>query len=217
MECSVLREQRMEVLYGEADAETARRVEEHHAVCASCRDEMAALRRLRQDLKAWKVPTARATVRVRARAERFLVAAAVMLLALGGAFGLAGSEIRFEGGRLAFRLGRADGEIERRLAEQEAWHQEEIRALTASQGGGSALEEQALLRKVEEMIRASEDRQAAALTTRFAEFRQRTDTERRYDLARVAAGLSYLDGKTGQHVARTTELMGYVLEASQKR
>ena len=30
-------------------------------------------------------------------------------------------------------------------------------------------------------------------------------------------GLSYLDGKNGQNVARTTELMGYVLEAAQKR
>jgi len=206
----------MDVLYGEADAETARRVEEHHAVCASCRDEMAALWRLRQDLKAWNVPGARGTFRVRSRAERFLVAAAVMLLALGGAFGLAGSEIRFEGGQLAFRLGRADPALEHRLAALEARHREEIRA-PASRSGESALEEQAFLGKVEEMIRTSEDRQAAALKTGLAEFRQRTDTERRYDLARVAAGLSYLDGKTGQHVARTTELMGYVLEASQKR
>ena len=216
MECSVLRDETMDVLYGEADAETVRRVEEHHALCASCREEMAALRRVRQDLKAWNVPAGRGTVRVRSLARSLLVAAAI-LLALGGAFGLTGSEMRFEDGRMSFRLGRVGREMERRLAEQEARHREEMRALTASLTGGSALDEQALLRKVEEMIRASEDRQAAALGTRFAEFRQRTDTERRYDLARVAAGLSYLDGKTGQHVARTTELMGYVLEASQKR
>jgi glycosyltransferase involved in cell wall biosynthesis len=47
--------------------------------------------------------------------------------------------------------------------------------------------------------------------------RERAEAQRRYDLARVSAGLSYLDGKTGQQVARTTELMGYVLQASQKR
>jgi hypothetical protein len=34
------------------------------------------------------------------------------------------------------------------------------------------------------------------------------------DLARVAAGLSYLDGRHGQQLARTNELMGYVLEAA---
>jgi hypothetical protein len=37
-------------------------------------------------------------------------------------------------------------------------------------------------------------------------------------MARVAASLSYLDGRHGQQLARTNELMGYVLEASaQKR
>ena len=34
------------------------------------------------------------------------------------------------------------------------------------------------------------------------------------DLARVAAGLSYLDGQYGQQVARTNELMSYVLDAT---
>jgi hypothetical protein len=34
------------------------------------------------------------------------------------------------------------------------------------------------------------------------------------DLARVAAGLSYLDGQHGQQIARTNELMGYVLGAA---
>jgi hypothetical protein len=36
-------------------------------------------------------------------------------------------------------------------------------------------------------------------------------------MARVAASLSYLDGRHGQQLARTNELMGYVLAASQKR
>jgi hypothetical protein len=40
------------------------------------------------------------------------------------------------------------------------------------------------------------------------------EAQRRVDLARVAAGLSYLDGRHGQQLARTNELMGYVLEAA---
>ena len=35
-------------------------------------------------------------------------------------------------------------------------------------------------------------------------------------MAQVAASLSYLDGRHGEQLARTNELMGYVL-ASQKR
>lgn len=217
MECKVLRDESMDVLYGEADPETIRRVEEHHLVCAACREEMAALRRLREDLRAWKAPEAPRGVLVRPRARRFLAAAAVMVLALGGALGLSGSEVRFEDGRFTFRLGRGDREVERRLAEQEARYREQIEALKASLPSASTLGEKALLRRVEEMIRASEERQVAAVRTSLAEVRERSEAQRRYDLARVAAGLSYLDGKTGQHVARTTELMGYVLEASQKR
>ena len=71
--------------------------------------------------------------------------------------------------------------------------------------------------RVQDLIRQSELRQAAALNASLSDFSERTDAQRRYDLARVSAGLSYLDGKTGQTVARTTELMGYVLQASQKK
>jgi hypothetical protein len=56
MECERFRDDGLDVLYGDADAATIRRVDEHHAVCASCRDEMAALRRVRRDLAAWELP-----------------------------------------------------------------------------------------------------------------------------------------------------------------
>ena len=66
-------------------------------------------------------------------------------------------------------------------------------------------------------IRESEARQSKELLARFEEFKERSDSERRLDMARVSAGLSYLDGKNGQHVARTSELMNYMLQASYKR
>ena len=40
---------------------------------------------------------------------------------------------------------------------------------------------------------------------------------RRADMAQVAASLSYLDGRHGQRLARTNELLGYFLQASDKR
>ena len=67
------------------------------------------------------------------------------------------------------------------------------------------------------MLRESENREEARVAKTLARLDQKQDAQRRYDMARIAAGLSYLDGKNGQHVARTTELMGYVLEAAQQR
>jgi len=120
MDCSVVRDETMDVLYGEADVETIRRVEEHQAACGSCREEMEALRRLRHDFRAWKLPELHRLRFPRRRAARRLAAAAVMVLALGGGLGLSGTEVRFEDGHFAFRLGRAAGDSERLLAEQEA-------------------------------------------------------------------------------------------------
>src|SRR5206468_3453117 len=141
MECDRLRDDRLDVLYGEADVSTRRRVEEHLATCGACREELAGLKRLRQDLRAWIVPERRVPAFVAPRrASVWLPLAAGFLLALG-----------------------------------------------------------------------------AGLDTTLARFDRKEEAQRRYDLARVAAGLSYLDGKNGQHVARTTELMGYVLDAAHPR
>jgi hypothetical protein len=216
MECSVLRDERLDVLYGEADPATRARVEEHLAACSTCREEMAALRVLRGQLAAWEVPKGvRKTVRLRP-AQGFLAAAAILLLAVGAAFGLSGSEVRYERGELAFRLGGGDKDLRRLLAEQDARHHGEIQALQSSISAAPRAEP-ALLPQVEEMIQKSEARQGELLRTSLAEWNAKKDAQRRYDMARISAGLSYLDGKNGQHVARTTELMGYVLEAAQKR
>jgi hypothetical protein len=72
--------------------------------------------------------------------------------------------------------------------------------------------------RIDEQVRASEARQGERLDLRLARWEERAEAQRRVDMARVAASLSYLDGRHGQQLARTNELMGYVLEASaQKR
>ncbi|HXB56933.1 MAG TPA: zf-HC2 domain-containing protein [Vicinamibacteria bacterium] len=217
MECSVLRDERLDVLYGEADPATRERVEEHLAACSTCREEMAALRGLRGQLAAWEVPEGlRKTVRPRSAPSRFLAAAAVLLLAVGAAFGLSGSEVRYEKGQLAIRLGSGDRDLRRLLAEQDARHHEEIQALQATLSAAPRAEP-AVLPQVEEMIQKSELRQGELLRASLEDWTAKKEAQRRYDMARISAGLSYLDGKNGQQVARTTELMGYVLEAAQKR
>jgi 5-carboxymethyl-2-hydroxymuconate isomerase len=226
MECRILRDERLDVLYGEADSATQKRVDEHLAVCETCREESAALVSLRQDLRSWSLPALPGTP-VRALPRRLLRAlptAAAVLLAAGGAFGLAGSEIRYEDGQLSVRLGRAaPADYRQALADQEARTlqrekelQEEMRSLkTAAVAEPRSPRE--MLARVEQMIHDSELRQAQQVQTSLLRLDQRAEAQRRYDLARVAASLAYLDGRNGQQVARTTELMGYVLEASHNK
>lgn len=224
MECNVFRDEMLDVLYGEADAATHRRFQEHQASCAACREELSGLRRLRQDLAAWPLPSVqRPRAAGAAHAWRPLAVAAGVLLALAGALGLSGSELRYGQGNFAFRLGRKSGEapdraVERRIAALEARHRDEMRALRADLDRVKVRDDDSvLLARVSEMIRRSEARQTALVGTSMASLRDETDAKRRYDLAQVGAGLSYLEGKTGMQAARTTELMGHVLQAAQKR
>jgi hypothetical protein len=222
MLCGLIRDDLLEVLYDEASPSATARVQEHLAGCVTCREEMTALRGVRRDLAEWMLPSQTGLGRLpvaipaRPRAPYLAALAAGLVIAFGASLGLSGSEVRYSDGRLSFRLGRADGELRSLIAAQESRHRDEIRALTASIRTPER-DDAALLEQVGEMIRESERRQSALLTASLTGLSARTEAQRRYDLARVSAGLSYLDGKNGEQVARTTELMGYVLQASQKR
>jgi hypothetical protein len=225
MECRILRDERLDVLYGEADAATRQRVEEHLAACEACREETTALLSVRQDLTAWSLPFGERPLRALQRRFPSLVPlAAALVAALGTAFVLSGSELRYDGGQLSFRLGRPAPASEKVLADQvatalahERQLEQQLVELKATSEGGLSHDDRMVLARVEEMIRESEARQARSFQATVARLDARSEAQRRYDLARVAASLAYLDGKNGQHVARTTELMGYMLEASQKR
>ena len=227
MDCDDLRDDRLDVLYGEADSAARRRVDEHLATCEACREEMAGLRRLRHDLKGWTLPEGSGPTFVAPRRPRvWLPLAAGFLLALGAGLLLRGAEVRYENGGVAFRVGRSDPGFQKALVDAEARalardqdYRHEIDALKAVLPSGHPVstDDQALLLRVAEMLRESENRQEVRVAKTLARLDQKQDAQRRYDMARIAAGLSYLDGKNGQHVARTTELMGYVLEAAQQR
>jgi hypothetical protein len=224
MDCETSRENLLAVLYDEADAAVQARFDAHQAACAACRAELHALRSLRGTLSAWKLPELAAP---RARSVwagwRALAAAAGLLLALGGALGLSGAEFEYARGGLAVRLGRPATETQASLAEQESRHERALAALEARVAAPGSVpqarpgDDARLLEQVAELIRASEARQAQLVNASLRDLGQQSEAQRRYDLARISAGFSYLEGKTGQQVARTTELMGYMLEASQKR
>ncbi len=209
-----LRAEMMDVLYGEADTGVRARVDEHLAGCASCREQMAGLRRVRRDLRAWRRPTTRPTFTARGMVlPVWAAAAALVLLGFGATLGATGY----------VSLRRALATQEARTAELERRHREEVQALEAALARRPAAElgSAALLAGVEaridERLRASEARQLERLDTRLTGWEEEVDARRRIDMARVAASLSYLDGRHGQQLARTNELMGYVLEASAKK
>ncbi len=225
MRCEELIEDRIAVLYGEADDGARLRVDEHIAGCVECREELHAFRSLRRELPAWKVP---ATLRPQRRWPRpgirlagwALPAAAALLISLGATLLLGGAELRYDQHGFALRVGPAErAEVERLLHAQEVRHQIALASAqtTSPRPQALAVDDAAVLERVRELIRASEQRQGQALRASLAEVGERAELQRRYDLARIRAGLSYLDGQSGQHMARTSELMGYVLEASQKR
>src|SRR6185295_5268014 len=98
MECEAFRDGMLDVLYGEADDPTRRRFEQHAGRCDECRAELTDLRRLRKDLSAWTLPRSLQQPRRSPIPGRWrpLLAAAILLAGLGGAFGLSGSEMSFE-------------------------------------------------------------------------------------------------------------------------
>ena len=218
MECESVREQMLDVLYGEADADSTARFERHLSVCSGCQEELANLRGLRFTLQAWTLPRQRRSVRRFAPPRYFwaAAAAALVILALGGALALAGFEMRFTRGPVVVRLGGVarDTTVAPRASDELSTVASQNAVRTAATNG---LQDEVLLQRVSEMIRQSEERQQLTVRANLTGFEQRTARQRRYDLARIGAGLSYLDGRTGQHMARTTELMGYVLQASNRR
>jgi anti-sigma factor RsiW len=203
----------MDVLYGEADAAVRARVEAHLATCPACREEMAALGAVRRDLAAWRLPAARPSFTPRGVVlPRWLAAAALLVLGFGATLGATGY----------VTLRRALAAQEARAGELARRHLEAVRALEAAREGRPvALDSASLLAsldaRIDERLSASESRLDERLEQRLADWGERAEAQRRVDMARVAASLSYLDGRHGQQLARTNELMGYVLEASQKR
>jgi hypothetical protein len=221
MQCSALREEMLDVLYGEADAATRRRVEEHQIHCAACRQEMASLQRLREDLQEWTLPPSIAAsrpaspvavVRPATWWRRGLAAAAVLTLALGGALGLSGSEIRYEGGQWAVRLGRAQqaADVQRLLAEEHARHLKDVAEL--QQAVADLNERQtAQLTQVKQMLRTSEEAQFKLLGAGL----KAVDSQLQRDRVRTATALSYLDNESSERATAANQAIKIVASSLQ--
>lgn len=219
MTCEAFREDMLDVLYGEAAPDVERRLTEHQDHCPACRQELRDLRGVRRELGDWHVPAPVPLLFAGSRPALpgwLLVAAAVVLST--------GASLLVTRAQLQAAPRESGPDVAQLLAAQEARHQKEMAELRAAltQRPAAApvpapLDDDAVLQRAEELVRASETRQGLVLQARLADLASRTEAQRRYDLAQMSAGLTYLDGKTGLQAARTTELVGHILQASAKR
>ena len=90
------------------------------------------------------------------------------------------------------------------------------RDLAASTAAPPAQGDDALLRRVQAMIAASEQRQQRELALRLAQVVRDVDAQRRADLLRVDQNLGQLEGQTGAAVAEQRELLNYLVRVSQQ-
>ena len=69
---------------------------------------------------------------------------------------------------------------------------------------------------IERLLKASEERQARMFEARLAGLRTENDLQRQYDMAQIAAGLAFIDSRTGADAARTSELMKNLVRVTAK-
>jgi hypothetical protein len=221
MDCEAFRDDLMDVLYGEADTATAHRFQEHQARCASCREEVSSLRRVRRELDGWVLAPGVAS-RVRPFLEpRSLAAAAALLLAVSGAaLVLAKGELRYPNGQVAFRVAAPApevAELRQLLREQEARHQQALLELKAVSPASTApTDRDEVMREVARLVRESETKQTAIFTASLNDLSDRAETQRRVDFAQMSAGLSLLEGKMSMQNIKTTDLIGRVMASAGK-
>lgn len=238
LNCEALRDDLIALLYEDGHPEERSRARDHVAQCVSCRAEYAELKGVRKVLGVWSLPVAE-PVRSPRSAYRWatwgLAAAAGLILGIGVA--VVGRNTLFppaggvpvasvEAGRTRpDSTGRqfvSYDDVATLLAKQESRHQEEIAELRRSlqqvsvPNGAFKTASDASPTAIERLLRASEDRQARLIEARLVGLRTESDLQRQYDMAQIAAGLAYIDSRTGADAARTSELMKNLVRVTAK-
>ena len=246
LNCEALRDDIIALLYDDGELAERSRARDHLAACVPCRIEYADLKGVRKTLGGWTLPVAAPIPAPRTKAFRLpqgLVAAAGVLLGIGLA--LAGrslvslapssSPIVAESAPSSSQQAPLVGatapqfvsydELQNILKSQESRYQAEIADLrqtltqvadSTPQGAGARAVSNLSPATVERLLKASEERQARMFEARLAGLRTESDLQRQYDMAQIAAGLAYIDSRTGADAARTSELMKNLVRVTAK-
>mgnify|MGYP000319848063 CR=1 FL=1 len=239
LSCEALRDDVIALLYDDGNREERTRARDHLAQCVPCRTEYSELKGVRKALGGWTLPLPSPLPQAKPRLHvpwfpAGLAAAAGIVLGIGMA--VAGRSLFFEpaGNPLTAVASTANpappqfvsqSEFQNMLKQQEARHQAEIAELrqTLTQVA-EAVPESASVRDVsnlspvafESLLKASEARQARMFEARLAGLRNDSELQRQYDMAQIAAGLAYIDSRTGADAARTSELMKNLVRVTAK-
>ena len=245
LSCETLRDDIIALLYDDGDLAERSRARDHLAECVPCRLEYSELNGVRKTLRGWSLPAPAVLPQTRATSRWFpagLAAAAGLILGIGVAvagrntFFPSSAERNPTAANQPSTSARANStaspqfvsydEIQELLRTQESRHQAEIadlrRAIThvsetsPTQGSGPRTLASLSPASVESLLRASEERQARAFEARLAGLRTESDLQRQYDMAQIAAGLAYIDSRTGADAARTSELMKNLVRVTAK-
>ena len=237
--CEAMRDDVVALLYDDGDLAERSRARDHLAQCVPCRAEYAELKGVRKTLGGWNLPLAQPLPQARASARWFpvgLAAAAGLILGIGVVG--AGRNVFFQGSAetTAAHPARSSSATQARLVShdelqdllrtQQSRHQAEIANLRRSfiQGAEASTSPGAPLKTasnaspatIERLLKASEERQARMFEARLAGLRTESDLQRQYDMAQIAAGLAYIDSRTGADAARTSELMKNLVRVTAK-
>jgi len=238
LSCEALRDDIIALLYDDGDPADRSRARDHLAQCVPCRAEYADLKGVRKALSGWDLPVATPLPQPRGARRWFpagLAAAAGLILGIGVAVAgrdtfFPASEPNAPGGNAAATTAQfvSYDQLQEALRTQESRHQAEIAELRRSVavGSESAAPPAAMgqtrtaaslsSETIERLLKASEERQARMFEARLAGLRTETDLQRQYDMAQIAAGLAYIDSRTGADAARTSELMKNLVRVTAK-
>lgn len=234
--CEALRDDIVALLYDDGEASERSRAREHLAACVPCRSDYAELKGVRKALGGWNLPKPVALPKARPALRWFPTSlAAVAGLILGIGVALAGHNALFlpaAPSGLNTATGSASlvsrDELQEALRSQESRHQAELGELrrsliqvsepapSPSQRGLAQNASNLSPVTIETLLKASEERQNRLIDARLAGLRTESDLQRQYDMAQIAAGLAYIDSRTGADAARTSELMKNLVRVTAK-
>ena len=240
LSCEALRDGIVALLYDDGDRDERTRARDHIAQCVPCRAEYSELKGVRKALGGWTLPLPTPLPQAQPRASfswfpAGLAAAAGIVLGIGvavmslGTFSLAPQSAPVAAsaptGPAATAQFVSYHELQELLKQQEARHQAEITELQKTLAEVTeAAPPSASMRSVstmspaafESLLKASEARQARMFEARLAGLRNDSELQRQYDMAQIAAGLAYIDSRTGADAARTSELMKNLVRVTAK-
>lgn len=227
-------------LYGEVDAATRERVDAHLAICDRCAEEVTALGDVRAELGLWVPPDVELGFTITRKSEpqsatvlrparwwsavpAWAQAAAAVLVIAAGA-GIANLQIRsgpdgfsvstgwIQAAPAAAPVQRTEDTWKPALVALEQQLRNEIRSTheqtTVRAAAPSA--DEATIRRVQQLIAASEARQQRELALRLTQFAVDTNMQRRADLQRITQSFGVFD----EQILRQRQMLNNVIRVS---